>query len=246
MSNEKLQKELKSFQGIWQNGFHTGYDNVRNQRLLEERLKKLSDKSMAKECLEIGCGGGQWTKFMLSACSFEKIWCVDALSAEYNNFFQHVGIEENDERINYCQVQDFTLGHIPDQSIDFVFSYDVFCHISRSGTKAYLNSLSKKCKPGCILLIMYADAEKYIKNVSHSLKRTFIKLQSKEANYTGSDETALARKMELESDGEASPQGRWYWYGTKSFCQMCVDAGFHIIERDLCIDQLNPITLFEK
>ena len=39
-----------------------------------------------KTCLEIGCGGGQWSKFIYDLNIFDKIYCIDALSEEHNCF----------------------------------------------------------------------------------------------------------------------------------------------------------------
>ena len=61
-------------------------------------------------------------------------------------------------------MSDFKLNTISDNSLDFVFSYDVFCHLSLSSVELYLKSLFKKCKKNSKLMIMYADPEKYLKS----------------------------------------------------------------------------------
>ena len=40
MSDRKLLDEINSFQTIWHGGFRTGYDVRRNQKGIEEYLKK--------------------------------------------------------------------------------------------------------------------------------------------------------------------------------------------------------------
>ena len=156
--NQKLNNELQSFQNIWKGGYFTGYSQKRNQQGIEDYLKSnLSGSTL----LEIGCGGGQWSKLIYNRNVFEKMYCVDALSDEHNKFWNYLG-EEAKSVIDYKKVSDFTLDFIDDNSIDYVFSYDVFCHISYSGINAYLDSLSRKCRKGCKLLIMYADPEKYL------------------------------------------------------------------------------------
>ena len=72
----KLQKEINSFQKVWKGGYKTGYSNKRNQAGLEVYL---ADKISGKNLLEIGCGGGQWSKFILNLDIFEKIYCIDVL-----------------------------------------------------------------------------------------------------------------------------------------------------------------------
>ena len=109
--SDKLIEEIKSFQTIWKGGFRTGYTQKRNQKGIEEYLEK---NMTGKCCSEIGCGGGQWSKFIYNLNVFDKIYCIDVL-------------------------------------LDYVFSYDVFCHISYSGQKKYLENLYEKCKINCKL-----------------------------------------------------------------------------------------------
>ena len=139
---DKLNEEIKSFKNIWHGGFRSGYDEKRGQKRLEDYLKhSLEGTSL----LEIGCGGGQWSKYIYELNVFKEIYCVDVLSAEHNNFWEYVG-EKSNNLIQYFHVDNFDLEQIPDNSIDYVFSYDVFCHISYSGISNYLKSLSIKCK----------------------------------------------------------------------------------------------------
>jgi cyclopropane fatty-acyl-phospholipid synthase-like methyltransferase len=148
---DKLTKEIESFQTLWKGGFRTGEQLNRNQAKIQEFLETYLKTDMT--VLEIGCGGGQWSKVISKYV--KKLHCVDVLSAEHNCFWKYVG--DKQDIIDYHCVADFSLTSIPDQTIDFVFSYDVFCHISLSGIDAYLNSMHNKCKPGAELMIMYAD-----------------------------------------------------------------------------------------
>ena len=51
-----------------------------------------------------------------------------------------LGYDKKD-KITYFQVDDFSLDCIPSNSLDYVFSYDVFCHISYPGQREYLKNL---------------------------------------------------------------------------------------------------------
>ena len=84
---DKLEKELESFKQIWSGGYLTGYSKKRNQKGLEKYLK---NNLTGKTILEIGCGGGQWSKLIYQKNVFDKIYCVDALSEEHNNFRDNV------------------------------------------------------------------------------------------------------------------------------------------------------------
>ena len=58
-------------------------------------------------------------------------YTAHVLSADHNNFWQYLGKNAND-KIEYFHSYDFHLNFLKDGEIEFVFSYDVFCHISFS------------------------------------------------------------------------------------------------------------------
>ena len=77
--SSKLKLELSTFQDIWEGGYFTGYSTKRNQKGLEEYLRKNLE---GKTLLEIGCGGGQWTKFISELDIFKKIiWIIIPISS---------------------------------------------------------------------------------------------------------------------------------------------------------------------
>lgn len=235
----KLHIEINSFKEMWDGGFRTGYSPKRNQKGLEDYL---TSNLKGKTLLEIGCGGGQWSKFIYDQNVFEKIYCVDVLSEKHNQFWNYVGDEKKD-KIEYFQVEDFSLDCIPDDTIDYVFSYDVQCHISYAGQEEYISSLTKKCKDSCVLNIMYADAQKYLR--SEPENTWFVKeyLPDKGEN-TNSNEELVALAL-LDKDGQHIT-GRWYWVGIENFNNLVKEHGFEILSTDLNIDKTNPITLFKK
>ena len=232
--NSKLVDEINSFQNIWYGGFRTGYNDKRNQKDIENYLQN----NITGKCfLEIGCGGGQWSKYIYNLQKFDKLYCIDVLSEEHNKFWDYVGNEKKD-KIKYFQVNDFLLDCIPDNSLDYVFSYDVFCHISYSGQNEYIKNLYKKCKPLCKLLIMYADVNKYFISEPENI---YIQQNHKKCY----DNDKL--KQLLKDDCDCLPEpGIWYWIGIDKFINLCEKHNFVILNKDLNIDKTNPITLFTK
>lgn len=96
--------------------------------------------------LEIGCGSGYWTNRIYPLCS--KMYAIDLIPrpALHKNI---VYIEKND-----C---DYTCSTIEDESIDFVFSFGVFSHLSLSACDTYLQDIVRVLKPKGKALVMYAD-----------------------------------------------------------------------------------------
>ncbi len=243
-TNQRLQEEIAVFHksGVWKNGFRTGYNKKRNQVGIEEYLvNKLAGKNLT--VLEIGCGGGQWSKFLHQHVG--KLHCTDLLSATYNNFWNYVGHDKID-KITYHQVHDFSLEFIPDNSIDFVFSYDVFCHISEIGILEYLKNLYPKVKVNAELMIMYADPKKYIINEPEHLPQ-FIQTLPKNIVYQNQNDLIELALRDRNGDmNNYHNKPRWFFVGIDNFVKGCEQNNYKILERDLDIDKTNPITLFKK
>lgn len=235
----KLKQELDSFKQVWRGGYKTGYDARRNQHGVEDYLRLNLPKNTT--VLEIGCGGGQWSKFIAELGVVNKLYAIDALSAEHNDFWNFVGHDKK-SLIEYVHVQDFSLKDIPDNSLDYVFSYDVFCHISYSGQRQYLENLRKKCKPGAILFIMYADPAKYLSSEPKNMWHVKDFIPGGQARQYASTQDLIDAAL-ADCDGDAS-RPRWFWVGKKRFIETCRDLGYYVAAFDLNIDRTNVITLF--
>ena len=219
---------------ITSTGFRTGYQSLRNQLGIEEYLTQQLKGNQT--CLEIGCGGGQWSKHLYPLV--KSLHCTDILSCEHNKFWQFVGVEKKD-KITYHTVNDTLLTPIANESQDYVFTYDVFCHLSLNTIDSYLKNLYEKCKSGCKLLVMYADVHKFLKSEPRHIKNF-----EKEFNVFNDIEKL---KITMLEDCDGKPRkGRWYWIGIDNFVGLCEKHGFTILERDLNIDKTNPLTLFIK
>ena len=102
--------------------------------------------------VEIGPGAGRWTEFLQRTA--ERLILVDltqrcidlcrARFADANNIEYHV----NDGA---------TLPFLPDDSVDGVFSYDVFVHIAPQETRTYLSEFARVLKPGGIGVIHHPN-----------------------------------------------------------------------------------------
>ena len=90
--------------------------------------------------LEIGPGRGAWTRTLLGA---KEVWALDALSAEHNDFWGYVGDQPH---VHSYKVDDFTASMLPNDRIDYVFSYDTLCHVTFDGIEAYARNLYPKLR----------------------------------------------------------------------------------------------------
>ena len=176
---------------------------------------------------------------------------VDVLSAEHLGFWQKIYNWHGPEvfagavpKVGFMQVTDFSLTGLEDNCLDYVFSYDVFCHISWPGAKAYVTSLFSKMKHGANAFIMIADKDKYpFESSTNDPNKTW-----------GQSLAATARLPDYEAvvadrDGECSRfPGRWYFYGLEDFCAFVGETGFEVVNSDVLPqgDINNTIVHFRK
>jgi predicted methyltransferase len=103
--------------------------------------------------IEIGPGGGRWTRYLLG---FRRLYVVEyypELLAEFRKNFSQPNIVEI---LN--NGTDFP--GIPVGSVDFVFSFGVFVHLDADIIRAYLAKLHTVIHPATQLVIHYSDKTK--------------------------------------------------------------------------------------
>lgn len=171
----KTSEEAKSFSGIWHGGYFEGdplkplerssygiFGYASTLNLIYQACIK-PYVNVDATVLEIGPGRGAFTKCFKNRKA-QKIYAVDVLSAEHNKFWEYVGSSEN---ISYHVVEDTDLSHVPDNSIDYFFSFGCLCHASNEVVEGYIVSLGKKMKSRSRGFLMIADYDKFNYCVSH-------------------------------------------------------------------------------
>jgi hypothetical protein len=103
--------------------------------------------------LEIGPGGGRWTRYLLGFRQLYVVDCHAELLGELRKNFPHPHIVEI---LN--NGADFP--GVPPASVDFVFSFGVFVHLDLDIILAYLASLHAVIHADTQLVIQYADKDK--------------------------------------------------------------------------------------
>src|SRR6059058_2333033 len=93
--------------------------------------------------LEIGPGYGRWTHYLKDYC--ERLLIVDRASECIEACRTRFAAEA---KVTGYVNQGGSLDMIPDRSIDFVFSFDVFVHIPREVLERYMAELARTMKIG--------------------------------------------------------------------------------------------------
>ena len=106
--------------------------------------------------LEIAPGFGRWTQFLKDSCERLMVVdlserCIDSCKSRFAQT-QHLEYYVNDGK---------SLEFIPDQSIDFAFSFDSLVHAEADVIEAYLHQLARKLKPNGIGFIHHSNIGAY-------------------------------------------------------------------------------------
>jgi SAM-dependent methyltransferase len=150
-------------------GIQWGDPSVRGWRYLVQRLLypsygpgplyKVVDRYIcpyveaSSTVLEIGAGGGRWTRYLLAA---DRIICVD-LNPE---FFEVLKTKFRGAKLEFYQPQDCELDGIADNSVDFVFTFGTFVHIEPKGIAQYLVDIRRVLRPAGVAVVHYAEKTK--------------------------------------------------------------------------------------
>lgn len=257
---DRFEAELNSFSTLWKGGYYEGdpldpmspssygqlgYLSTLHATYLACIKPYVHSQTVA---FEIGPGRGAWTKTLLPSA---EVWAVDALSAEHNGFLEYLNHPPN---VRYIQVEDFTLGSLPDDHFTFMFSFGALCHVSFDGIKEYAQSAFSKMARGSHCFWMVADYAKYNASVRalDTLSPWTRCLPRRRKNLPARAFLRALRAFDnppvpLQRDsGEAPSPGRWYDAGTDRTCSMLQDVGFEILDRDMGVSHRDPVIHFIK
>jgi cyclopropane fatty-acyl-phospholipid synthase-like methyltransferase len=140
----------KDFIKFWGNNGYTetwdGHQFNWSKKIQDLIIEQIGDDN-DKIVLEIGCGSGYWTKFLCE--NAKEVFAIDLIpkpSLDYKNF-------------NYIENENmqFNCSSLEDNSIDFAFSFGVFCHLSLDACETYLKDVMRVLKTGGTAIFMYSD-----------------------------------------------------------------------------------------
>lgn len=263
MADEKsidLTEHLSSFRDVWSRGYFSadpllpdstslglfGYFGSHHVVYLCCIRPYVDSHTVA---VEIGPGRGAWTRALLPA---QEVWCLDALSAEHNEFWTYVGQQSH---VHYSHVKDFDCDMLPDDGVDYVFSYDALCHVPFNGLEAYARSLYRKMRRGAHGFWMVGDFDKFRSFVTESrsvgpvLTSQFGRRWARQFA-----ELAVSRVEKRQLRFQATfinqsegPGGNW-WYdaGAARTATMLTTVGYQVLDEDMGCDPRSPILHFVR
>ena len=128
----------------------------------------------ARTILEIAPGFGRWTQFLRPLCedlivvdlSPKCIEACQARFAEYGNITYHV----NDGR---------SLDMVPNDAIDFAFSFDSLVHVESDVLHGYLSQLAQKLTPEGVAFLHHSNVGAYVDRATGQLPADFVNKSSR-------------------------------------------------------------------
>ena len=103
--------------------------------------------------VEIGPGGGRWTRYMLT---FGRLDVVDF----HQELLDELARNFRTPTLTLVKNNGTDFPSIPERSIDFVFSFGVFVHLDLAIIERYLQSLHEIISPGGQIVLQYSDKTK--------------------------------------------------------------------------------------
>lgn len=254
-TDERLQKELASFNGIWKGGYYegdplnplgrSGYKQLGYMSMLHATYLRCIKPYINSEtvALEIGAGRGAWTKALLPS---KEVYVLDALPQEYNRFFEYLNYPTN---VRYIQVQDFKCKMLPDNHFNYMFSFGCLCHVPFEGIREYAINLYPKLKPQSNCFWMIADYNKYnytLENLNRfsawsilmPTRRRYLPLKWL-LKYLMKREKW--QKMRIDGD-----ERKWHNAGIERTCSMLKEIGYQVLDSDVGTNLRDPIIHFTK
>jgi SAM-dependent methyltransferase len=138
--------------------------------------------------LEIGPGGGRFTEELLRRGP-SRLTLVDLAEKCLEMCRQRFGPEP---RLAYLLGDGRSLAGVPDASIDFCFSFDVFVHIEKPELEAYFAELQRVLVPGGVASIHYATIDRADPSIDPDPRIGW------RADYRSGDMQALLARLGLE------------------------------------------------
>ena len=100
--------------------------------------------------LEIGPGGGRWTRYLLG---FRELYAVDY----HEELLYELKKKFNKPNIVFIKNNGADFPSVPDQSVDFLPSFGVFVHLDAPIIKEYLHNMRRILRPTANAVIKYSD-----------------------------------------------------------------------------------------
>jgi ubiquinone/menaquinone biosynthesis C-methylase UbiE len=113
----------------------------------------------ARRVLEIACGWGRWTGFLIAESQHYTGVDISEQALATNSAQQFFAIKR--KRAEFHRTDGKSLGFVPDNSVDFIFSFDSLVHASMDAIGGYLTECRRILTPGGKAFIHHSNMHQY-------------------------------------------------------------------------------------
>jgi hypothetical protein len=129
--------------------------------------------------VEIGPGGGRWTRYLIG---FKELYAVDyyaeLLEELKRNFSRHPNIK-------FVKNNGTDFPGIAARSVDYLFSFGTFVHLEFNAIESYLLNIKSIMKPGANVVIQYSDKTKIMAQLTPSFSDNSPKMMREAVRMAG-------------------------------------------------------------
>jgi cyclopropane fatty-acyl-phospholipid synthase-like methyltransferase len=106
-----------------------------------------------KTAVEIGAGGGRWTRYLLG---FGQLVSVDL----HQELLDELASSFRAPQLKLVKNSGTDFPGVADQSVDYIFTFGCFVHLELPSIGAYFDEFKRVLKPGGIAVVQYSDKTK--------------------------------------------------------------------------------------
>lgn len=104
--------------------------------------------------LEIGSGGGRWTRYLLA---FREVICVE-LNPEMFGYLKDRFADP--PHLQYVTTHGWDIPFVPENHVDFAFTFGVFVHLDLEIISGYVQSVRHVLRPGGRFVLQFSNKRK--------------------------------------------------------------------------------------
>jgi len=131
------------------------------------------------KAVEIGPGGGRWTRYLIG---FETLYAVDYHQELLDELKRNFGRQRN---VRFIKNNGTDFPGIDRNSIDYLFSFGTFVHLDFNLIEAYLLAIGSIIKPEANVVIQYSDKTKIMARINEGFSDNTPEQMRKAVRLTG-------------------------------------------------------------
>jgi SAM-dependent methyltransferase len=118
-----------------------------------DRVIKLAEPYLGAQAdvLELGCGGGKFSRRLAPRC--RSLVCTDISPEMIDHTRSTLAAQALEENVDYAVLNGVDFSGVPDESVDFIFSYDVQLHLPPENVFSYMRDARRVLRDNGVFML---------------------------------------------------------------------------------------------